>query len=96
MLAVPAILYTGTISTGLGYTGRIVAQRHTKPTHAAIILSMESVFAVLFGWLLLSESLSPRQLIGCGLMLVGMLVAQLTGETPELSEPSSLRRDTGV
>jgi len=46
LLAMPAILYTGTMSTGLGYTGQMVAQRHTKPTHAASILSTESVFAV--------------------------------------------------
>jgi drug/metabolite transporter (DMT)-like permease len=75
--ALPAILYAGVLSIGLGYTGQIVAQRHTSPSHAAIILSLESVFAALSGWLVLGEALSPRQLAGCGLMLAGMLLAQV-------------------
>jgi drug/metabolite transporter (DMT)-like permease len=77
LVAAPAILYAGILSIGLGYTGQVVAQRHTKPTHAAIILSLESVFAALFGWLILGEALAPPQLAGCGLMLAGMLLAQL-------------------
>ena len=76
-LAAPALLYTGLLSTGLGYTGQVIAQRHTTPTHAAIILSLESVFAALAGWLFLEEVLSMQQLIGCGLMLAGMLLAQV-------------------
>jgi drug/metabolite transporter (DMT)-like permease len=74
---VPAVLYAGVLSIGLGYTGQIVAQQHTSPTHAAIILSLESVFAALSGWLVLGEALAPRQLVGCGLMLAGMLLAQV-------------------
>jgi drug/metabolite transporter (DMT)-like permease len=77
ILALPAVLYTGILSTGLGYTGQVFAQRHTKSTHAAIILSMESVFAALAGWLLLGETLTAQQLVGCGLMLAGMLLAQV-------------------
>lgn len=77
LLTVPTVPYTGFLSIGLGYTERIVAQRHTSPTHAAIILSLESVFAALSGWLALGEALSPRQLTGCGLMLAGMLLAQV-------------------
>ena len=77
LLAAPAVLYTGILSIGLGYTGQVVAQRHTTPAHAAIILSLESLFAALFGWLILGEALSPPQLVGCGLMLAGMLLAQL-------------------
>jgi drug/metabolite transporter (DMT)-like permease len=77
LLAVPAVLYAGVLSIGLGYTGQIVAQQHTSPTHAAIILSLESVFAALSGWLVLGEALAPRQLVGCGLMLAGMLLAQV-------------------
>ncbi len=76
LLAGPAILYTGVLSAGLGYTTQIVAQRHTTPARAAIILSSEAVFAALSGWLLLSEGLTTRQLLGCGLMLAGMLLAQ--------------------
>ena len=75
LLAGPAIVYTGVLSTGLGYTGQVVAQRRTTPARAAIILSMEAVFAALFGWLLLGERLTPQQLLGCGLMLAGMVLA---------------------
>jgi len=74
--AIPAILYAGIFSTGVAYTGQIVAQRHAPAAHAAIIMSMESPFAALFGWLLLNERLSGVQLLGCGLMSVGMLLAQ--------------------
>jgi drug/metabolite transporter (DMT)-like permease len=77
LLAGPAIVYTGVLSTALGYTTQVVAQRHTRPTHAVILLSAEAVFAALFGWLLLGEGLTARQLLGCGLMLAGMLLAQL-------------------
>ena len=71
------ILYAGLFSTGVAYTLQVVAQREAHPVHAAILLSLESVFAVLGGWLLLSESLSERQLIGCALMLGGMMASQL-------------------
>jgi drug/metabolite transporter (DMT)-like permease len=73
----PALLYAGVLSVGLGYTAQLVAQRYTTPAHAAIILSMESLLAALFGWLLLGETLTARQLLGCGLMLAGMLLAQV-------------------
>jgi drug/metabolite transporter (DMT)-like permease len=77
LLAGPAVLYAGVLSIGLGYTGQLVAQRHTSPTHAAIILSLEFVFAALSGWIVLGEALTPRQLIGCGVMLAGMVCTQL-------------------
>ena len=57
-VAVP-ILYGGVISIGLAYTLQVVAQQDAKPTHAAILLSLESVFAVFWGWLLIREVLSP-------------------------------------
>ena len=83
VFAVPAVLYAGVVSIGLGYTAQVVPQRHTTPSHAAIILSAESVFAALTGWLVLGEALSPRQLVGCGLMLTGMLLAQLPQKEPD-------------
>lgn len=76
-LVVPAVLYAGLLSIGVGYTSQIVAQRHTSPTHAAIILSTESVFAALAGWWILGEALSSRQLLGCGMMLTGMVLARI-------------------
>lgn len=70
------ILYAGLMSVGVAYTLQVVGQRRAKPAHAAIILSLESVFAVLGGWLLLQEGLSTRQVAGCALMLIGILLAQ--------------------
>jgi drug/metabolite transporter (DMT)-like permease len=75
--AAPSILYAGVFSTGLAYTGQVIAQRHAPAADAAIILSMESVFATLSGWLALDETLTGQQLAGCALMLTGMLLAQL-------------------
>jgi drug/metabolite transporter (DMT)-like permease len=74
--AVP-ILYTGVMSVGVAYTLQVVAQRRAHPSHAAIILSLEAVFAALGGWFVLNESLSLRALCGCCLMLGGMIVSQL-------------------
>ncbi len=74
--AIP-ILYGGLFSVGIAYTLQIVGQKKAPPAHAAIILSMEAVFAALGGWLILHEVLSTRALIGCSLMLAGMLLAQM-------------------
>jgi len=71
------ILYAGLLSTGVAYTLQVVAQRRAHPSHAAIILSLEAVFAALGGWLMLSEVLSRRELFGCLLMLAGMLLSQI-------------------
>jgi drug/metabolite transporter (DMT)-like permease len=70
------ICYGGLLSVGVAYTLQVVAQRHAHAAHAAIILSLEAVFAAFGGWLLLSEILSFRGLIGCTLMLAGMLISQ--------------------
>lgn len=72
----PLIAYTGVLSVGLGYTLQAVGQKVAPPADAAIILSLEAVFAAISGWVFLNESLSPLQLIGCGVMLSGMLLAQ--------------------
>jgi len=76
--AAPSILYAGVLSTGLAFTGQIVAQRHAPPADAAIIMSMETVFAALSGWLVLNETLTGQQLLGCVLMFAGMLLAQVS------------------
>ena len=77
------ILYGAFLSVGIAYTLQVFAQRTADPTHAVVILSLESVFAGLGGWLLLSEIFSVKDLIGSGLMLVGMLVSQLFGRSKE-------------
>ena len=71
------ILYGGLFSVGIAYTLQIVAQRHAHPAHTAILLSLEGTFAALGGWMLIGEELSPRALLGAGLMLAGMLCSQL-------------------
>jgi drug/metabolite transporter (DMT)-like permease len=76
MAAVP-ILYGGLFSVGIAYTLQVVAQRDAHPAHASIILSMEGVFAVLAGWLILSETMGAKELAGCALMLTGMILSQL-------------------
>jgi drug/metabolite transporter (DMT)-like permease len=76
--AIP-ILYGGVLSVGVAFTLQVVAQRNAHPAHAAIIFSLESVFAALGGWLLLNETISLRGLTGCTLMLSGMLLSQLYG-----------------
>ncbi len=73
------IFYGGVFSVGIAYTLQVVAQRKARPAHAAIILSLESAFAALGGWLILGEVLSLRGLMGCLLMLAGMLFSQLWG-----------------
>ena len=78
-----AVVYGGVLSVGLGYTLQILGQKVAPATDAAIILSTEAVFAALFGWLLLGEILSVRQMVGCGLMLGSMLLAQVP--VPKLS-----------
>lgn len=78
-LASGAIIYGGVFSVGLGFTLQVFGQRNATPAAAAIILSLESVFAALFGVLFLHEVLSPRALTGCALMLSGMIFAQLDG-----------------
>lgn len=75
--AVVPILYVGILSTAVAYTLQVVAQRYTDPTVASLIMSLESVIATLAGWLLLNESLSSRELFGCGLMFIAIILVQL-------------------
>lgn len=70
------ILYGGIMSAGVAYTLQAIGQKSAKPSHAAIALSMESVFAAIGGALLLKEILPTKGYLGCGLMLLGMLIAQ--------------------
>jgi len=76
-LGIWPIIYGGVVSVGVGYTLQVIAQRDALASHAAIILSLEAVFAALAGWLFLNEHLNSRELTGCVLMLSGMIAAQL-------------------
>jgi len=73
------LLYAGALSCGAGYTLQIVAQKHVNPVVASLLMSLESVFAALAGWLLLSQALSPRELAGCALVFAAVILAQLPG-----------------
>ena len=71
-----AIAYTAFFSLGLCYTLQVWAQRHTPPADAALILSLESVFAVISGWLILNERLVLVQIFGCVLIFVAVVLSQ--------------------
>lgn len=72
-----SILYAAVCSGAIGYTLQVVGQKYTEPTLASLLLCLESVFAALGGWLLLGQSLTLRELIGCALMLTASVIAQL-------------------
>jgi drug/metabolite transporter (DMT)-like permease len=80
------ILYGGVFSVGIAYTLQIAGQKQAAPSHAAIILSMETVFAAIGGYLLLGERLGPKELLGCFLMMGGMLLSQVQGAKPNKRE----------
>ena len=71
------ILYAGMLSSGVGYTLQIVAQKNYDPTIASLIMSLESVFSVLAGWVILKQALTPRELFGCALMFGAIILVQL-------------------
>lgn len=73
------LLYLGIMSSGVAYTLQIVGQKNTEPAVASIIMSFESVFALIGGWLILGEKLSGTELIGCALVFVAIIVAQAPG-----------------
>ncbi len=81
------ILYGGLCSVGIAYTLQVVVQKTAHPAHAAIILSLEGAFAVFGGWLVLGETLALRGLLGCSLMLAGMVLSQ----TSILQNPAASR-----
>ena len=71
------ILYAGLFSSAVGYTLQIVAQKNVPPTLASLLMSLESVFAVLAGWVILGQSMSGRELIGCVLVFAAVMLAQI-------------------
>ncbi|WP_312483419.1 DMT family transporter [Stutzerimonas nitrititolerans] len=95
-LATPALVYGGVFAVGVGYTLQVVAQKHAIASHAAIILSLEAVFAAIAGAIFLDESLSLRGYAGCTLMFIGMLIAQLWPRKPsDVLDPAPAVPTTG-
>lgn len=70
------ILFAGVMSSGIAFTLQIVGQKYAEPSHAAIIMSLESVFGALAGWAILNEQMAGIEVTGCVLMLMGMLITQ--------------------
>lgn len=93
-----AAAFTGVLATGLAFLVQTAAQRHASPTHTALLFAMEPVFAALFGILLASETLAPVQILGCGLILAGIvtgeLPAALRGRPGESREGAAGARDS--
>lgn len=88
------ILYAGIMSCGVAYTLQILGQKHTNPTLATLLMSLESVFAALSGWLLLNEKLSLKELFGCVLIFTAVILAQLIGtDTPKKSKRTEKRNE---
>jgi len=71
------LLYAGVLSSGVAYTLQILGQKNVNPAIASLLLSLESCFAVLAGWLVLKQQLSVRESIGCILMFAAIILAQL-------------------
>ncbi|MFH2038866.1 MAG: DMT family transporter [Chloroflexota bacterium] len=76
---VGAVAYRAVLSIGVGYTLQVWGQRHTPPTDAALILSMEAIFAVIAAWIILNQVLLSIQMIGCVIILISVLFSQLKG-----------------
>ena len=69
--------FAGILSMGVAYSLQIVGQRNLEPTTASLIMSLESVFAALGGWLILHNTMTPRELLGCGMVFAGVILSQL-------------------
>lgn len=80
------VLYAGVLSSGVAYTLQIIGQKGMNPTVASLIMSLESVISVIAGWLILGEALSRRELLGCVLMFVAIVLVQLPSKRKELAE----------
>ena len=71
------ILYAGVMSCGVAYTLQIIGQKYAEPTVASIVMSLESVFAVLAGWVLIGQEMNIREIFGCVLMFAAITIVQL-------------------
>ncbi len=77
MKAAVPVLYAGVFSCGIAYTLQVVAQKYIHPTVATLVLSLESVFSVLAAWVILGDTLSAKELIGCAVVFAAVLLAEL-------------------
>lgn len=87
-----ALLYSGIMSCGVAYTLQVIGQKYADPTSASIIMSLESVFAAVSGWIILSQRMSIPQIVGCVLMFAAIVLVQL----PEKREILKATNHTGI
>ncbi len=85
------VAWTGIISVAVGYTLQVVGQRHAPPTDTALILSLEAVFAALAGYIWLGEKLRPEQLLGAGLIMAAILLAQFGPAATRSAEVAAVK-----
>ena len=83
------ILYCGVFSSGIAYTLQVLGQEHAEPSVASLILSLESVFAVLFGVLLIGESLTLYEGIGCVVIFIAVIISQLPSKEERLQRKNN-------
>lgn len=93
LAAYTPILYSGIMSCGVAYTLQIVGQKYTEPVLASLILSLESVFAALSGWLILKEIFSGKELIGCILVFSAIIIAQLPSKSSLIKSEMSIENN---
>lgn len=86
------ILYAGVLSCGVAYTFQIIGQRGMNPTVASLLMSLESVFSVLAGWVLLHQALSPREIFGCLLIFGAVILAQLRMPQKRSRQPDGIKQ----
>lgn len=77
------LLYAGVLSCGVAYTLQVIAQKNADPTVASLILSLESVFAALTSWVIMNETRTPKELFGCVLVFIAIILAQLPEKAPQ-------------
>ena len=75
--AIVPILYAGVMSCGVAYTLQVIGQKNISPTVASMILSLESVISVLAGWIILGEALSAKEIVGCVIVFMAVVLVQL-------------------
>lgn len=75
------LLYAGILSCGIAYTLQVIGQRGIDPAIASMIMCLESVFSVIAGFLLLNQRMTPREILGCGIMFAATVAAQLIPST---------------
>ena len=78
------ILFAGIMSSGVAYTLQMIGQKNFNPTIASLIMSLESMFAAIFGWMFLRQQLTARELWGCGLMFIAIMLAQMPMKKKEM------------